>query len=334
VPFPDLGSPSDTARGTLVKIGIRRDPDGKTNDDLLYDLQLAYLPNVNDPADAQRLDAAVPGVAALLAGGPSTRRTIADTSDVPDRWLTVQDPVTGIYRCWQRRCSFEKTQLRLVGTTVTAIVTARVRGLDPTDASNLARLLEREIDVTFEDLQPSLGLGAPRPVGGGVAAQTTAAIPGRPLPNHRGWDGSVGCIVAGKYQRHDGTKISFAGMVVSADAQPDGTLLVVEDVLADQTVRMPHSEVSSTIHVVAPPGPDTLTDILARYASFSASKNAPASWNYIVTAFGMSYASGGVIGGPAGEWVLTPEIAHAAVDLAMEEAESGGPASGRQAAEA
>ncbi len=48
----------------------------------------------------------------------------------------------------------------------------------------------------------------------------------------------------------------------------------------------------------------------------------------------MAYATGSVIGSEAGEWVLTPEILHGAVDLAMEEAENGGPASGRQAAEA
>jgi hypothetical protein len=324
VPFPDLYAPRSVTRATLVDIRIKRDPDGKSNGDLFYDLSFAHLVETNNPDDLARLDAALPGASLTIAvaQGQNRKSTRSDTLDTPDRFITVQDPVTGVYPCWQRKCEVSRLKSRIVGPASTVVLVIRVRGMDSSDASRVAELIEREVDVTYDDLQPSLlsarpsgGAGAPPP------AQGALAMPGRPIPSSRAWDGTLGCIVAGKATQHDGTRAPFAGMVVNANPQPDGgVLLYVEDVVADASNWISSREVESTIHVVAPDG-ETLPDVLARYAGFAAQQNVNAGWAYLVTAFGMAFACDALKASAAGEWVLTPEVAHEAIDLAAREQE-------------
>lgn len=313
MPFPDLSSTRDSQRASLTKVAIRRDPDGKTNDDLLYDLALAHLVDPKDANDLARLDAALPGasgmvsasVAAATGGGSGRRSQISDSSDVPDRWLSVQDPTTGIYNCWQRRSEVRSVKLRVVGPAVTAIVTMRVRGLDAGDAANLARLLEREVDVVYEDLNPRLiTTPATTPVAAGIA---------HPKPQHRGWDGTVGCVVSGTAAQPDGSRRSVAGVVIGSAPLADGALLQVDDV--GDVVWMQASEVDSSVHVVAP-GTDALPDALARYANTAAEEGVTPSWRYLITAFGVAFAAGSLHAIDSGEWVLSPEISTSAVEMA------------------
>lgn len=312
--FPDLSSVKDTRRASLIKVAIRRDPDGKTNDDLLYDLSLAHLIDTKDPGDLCRLDEAVPGASSMVVaavqaaqnGGQGRRSQISDSSDVPDRWVSVQDPTTGIFNCWQRRAEIRTCKLRVVGPAVTAVVIVRVKGLDAGDAANLARLLEREVDVTYEDLQPRLivnGKPAPSPQG-------------RAKPQHRGWDGTVGCVVAGNAAQPDGSRKSVAGVVVATAPLADGTLLQVDDV--GEVIWVQASEIESSVQVV-PPGADTLAVVLARYAMDCATMGVTPSWRYLITSFGIAFADGTLPATDAGEWVLAPEVATRATELAADE---------------
>lgn len=323
MPFPDLYAPASTTRGTLIDIRIKRDPDGKANDDLLYDLHFAHQILTSDPDDLARLDAALPGASATVRAAPGQNRksTRSDTLDTPDRHITIQDPITGRYLCWKRRSEVSRLKSRIVGPASTVVLVVRVRGLDSTDASCIAPLLEREVDVTYEDLQP--GLLAPRPASG-TALSGAVAMPGRPMPNARSWDGTLGCVVAGATTLADGRRVPIAGIVASANPNEDGTvLLYVEDVVADSSSWVSSKEVESTIHVVAPDG-EVLANVLARYAAVAASYNVNAGWAYLVTAFGMQFACGSLMANAGGEWILTPEVAQEAIDLAARESESGG----------
>jgi hypothetical protein len=323
VPFPDLFAPASTTRGTLIDIRIKRDPDGKSNDDLLYDLHFAHMILTGDPDDLARLDAALPGASATVKSAPGQNRksTRSDTLDTPDRFLTLQDPISGRYLCWKRKSEVSRLKSRIVGPASTVVLVVRVRGLDSSDASSICPLLEREVDVTYEDLQP--GLLAPRPSGGAQpAGAPTGAMPGRPMPNARFWDGTLGCVVAGAQVLADGTRAPMAGIVVNANEQPDGTMLLyVEDVVADASIWVNAKDVETTIHVVAPDG-ETLPDVLARYASVAASANVDAGWAYLVTAFGMAFAMGTLPANAGGEWVLAPEIAEEAIEVAARAAQN------------
>lgn len=326
MPFPDLYAPASTTRGTLIDIRIKRDPDGKSNDDLLYDLHFAHMILTGDPDDLARLDAALPGASATVKAAPGQNRksTRSDTLDTPDRFLTLQDPISGRYLCWKRKAEVSRLKSRIVGPASTVVLVVRVRGLDSSDASSICPLLEREVDVTYEDLQP--GLLAPRPANAGAPAGGGLArsVPGRPMPNARSWDGTIGCVVAGAQVLADGTRAPMAGIVVNANPQEDGTMLLyVEDVVADASIWANAKDVESTIHVVAPDG-ETLHDVLARYAGVAAGANVDAGWAYLVTAFGMAFAMGTLQANAGGEWVLTPEVAEEAIEVAARAEQNAG----------
>lgn len=312
--FPDLFAGTDTRRCTLVDVRIKRDPDGKSNDDLLFDLHFAHLIAADDHA---RLDAILPGLSSTIASASAANRrsTRNDSCDVPDRWVSIQEPGTGTHLCWQRRSEVYRLKSKVTGPASTVVLVIRVRGLDATDASRIARLLEREVDVTYQDLNPKLALarpGQPAPAGGGSGA---SALPGRPLPRHRGWDGTLGVVVVGQYATPDGRRAPVAGIVVSASPQPDGaTLLSVEDVTSDSAVFLPASDVESSILVASPNS--SVPEALAYYASEAAARGVDASWTHLVTAFGVAYADGTLPASEVGEWLLTPEICEAALDLA------------------
>lgn len=333
MPFPDLNAPSDTQRGTLVKVAILRDPDGKSANDLLFDLHFAHLVTT-DPADLARIDALIPGAGALVqagaasaqGGGAGRRTRISDSTDVADRHLTVTDPASGQHLCWQRRSEVRPTKLRIVGPAATAIVVLRVRGLDAMDAVRLARCLEAELDVSYEDLKPKL---FPQPQG---QAGPSGPTPGVPRPVSTAWDGSFGCLVAGSTPTVGGSRVPYIGIVINARDQGDGKVLQVEDALESSVSWVPAADVETCVHVVAQNG-EPLADALARYATVAATEGVAYGWRYLVKALGMAYSDGKLAADTNGAWTLTPEIFHAAVDAAADDGRAPR-ASRREAAEA
>lgn len=305
MPLLDLVPQKHTSTATLAKVAIRRDPDGVPPDDLLYDLELAYVVDSKDPVELAALDSLCPGAAAQAAAGVARQAsgTLGYSEDWGERYATVDVPGVG-NAFWQRRAEVRGVKARTVSSITTATLRLRVRGLDAYDASRLVRYLEKQVDLTMERAQQSLPL---------QAAQASTA--GRPAPRGRAWDGALGSVVAGQYVLPTNERRSASGVVVASDVGDDKIVrLQVEDVVAGTSCWICESDVSSCVKVVGPGGAD-VRDQLASYVSLAEAAGVPASWDHLVTSLGMAYAEARLSADAEGRWVVDDAVLQGALSL-------------------
>lgn len=318
--IPDLSTSPAQARGSLVKIAVRRDPDGSGPDDLLFDLDVAHLVDANSTSDLAALDANVPGAAALVqsasaGGGTSaqTRARLAHAIDRGDRWVSVADG-NGKVLVNARKAEVRGVTVKIAGPIATMTVRHRVRGMDPLDAARLMRLLDGDVDVEVVDAQQTLFPGA------GSAAGT-----GRKSAIGKGWCGSgangIGLVVIGSIVVPGGGRRDVCGVVQSVTPDPSGIggeMLCVRDTASGEpAVYVTSNDVSQTISVAAPDG-TTLDEVLAGYAKAAEADGFEPSWASLIEACGSLYAEDGVSFGPGGEFVIDDRVVTRAIDLARD----------------
>ena len=316
MPVPDLSTSPALAQGSLQKIGVRRDPDGSGPDDLLFDLDVSHMLDPNDSADMGRLDAVVPGAAALAASaaGSQTRARLAHAIDRGDRWISIVDQ-NGKVVVNARKSEVRGVTLRVAGPLVTMTVRHRVRGLDVADAARLMRCLDAEVDVEVVDAQGSLFSGVPASAGG----------PGRRSAIGRGWTGSgpsgAGLVVVGSIVVN-GSRRDVVGVVQTVTPDPSGIggeMLCIRDTASgDPAAYLTSNDVAQTIAVVAPDG-QTLDDVLAGYRVGCEADGYEPSWAALIEACGNLFAEDGVGFGPDGQFVIDDRVVTRALDLARDE---------------
>jgi len=317
MPIPDLSVPSDTSRGTLAKLSIRRDPEGTSDDDLLYDLHVLYRVDVKDADDLSRLEDLVPGASALAqaahAAGGDRKATVRDSHDVGNLYVTAHDPnEPGVAVFSQATTELRSSSIKVSGPVTTLTHVYRVSGLDPSDASRIACLLEREVDLTIEHAQQALQF----PTGSGSVTVTAGRTA---MQRHRGWDGSVGdTVVAGVRRMPDGATEPVAGIAVEGIDEEDGVVLRVEDAPSSAIHYVKAADVSASIHASGMDG-EPLATTLGRYVMLAERAGVVASWHYLVTALGMTYAEGRIQSDEHGRWMLTQSVIDRAVLLAADE---------------
>jgi hypothetical protein len=312
--IPDLSVPRDTTRGTLAKLSIRRDPEGMNHDDLLYDLSVLYTVDVQNHDDLARLENLVPGASTLAqaahAAGGDRKATVRDTHDAGNLYLTAHEPGGSVALFSGATTELRSSSIKVTGPVTTLTHVYRVSGLDPSDASRLACLLEREVDLTIEHAQQALQF---------PTASAALANGATTMPRHRGWDGSIGdTVVAGVRRMPDGSTQPVAGVAVEALQEDDGMVLRVEDAPSSAIHYVRSSDVSASIHAAGLNG-EPLAATLGRYVMLAENSGTEASWHYLVTALGMTYAEGGVQADETGRWMLTQGVLDRAVQLATDE---------------
>ena len=313
--IPDLSTSPAQAKGSLQKISVRKDPDGSGPDDLLFDLDIAHMLDPADAADVGRLDAVIPGAAALAASANNTqtRARLAHTVDRGERWVSVADS-TGKTIVNARKSEVRSVTLRLAGPLVTMTVKHRVRGLDLADAARLMRSLDGEVDVEIVDAQQTLFGGA-------------GSVVGRKSAIGRGWTGSgpsgVGLVVTATMVLPGGEHRAVVGIVHAVTTDPagiSGELLLVRDTATeDPAVYVSASDVSQTIAVCAMDG-QTVEDVVNGYVKAAEAGNLPASWDRLIEACGSLYAEDGVGFGPNDEFLIDDRVVTRAIDLAQDAA--------------
>lgn len=304
--IPDFSLPRAQGRAVLSKLTAQRDGDNTSA--ILYLLDIVFpVEGATDPDDYDRLDVLVPGAAMLLracAASPVKRRVaMRDAREGEDVFVTL-DAASGAGNAVSAKsASITQASVRAFGGSASLTLRLRVRGLDPSgEGARLTEALDQDMDVTLDVAQQRLptGSSAPAPVANG-----------HPLPRHRGWDGSLGSVVAGEY-RLLGKKLPFCGLVTDAD--PTGTTLYVKDGPAQDERSMLVEDVSATYHIG--PTPAEVDQALDTYAEAAAAAGALASWSYLTQALGSAYADGSLVCDARGAWCLTPDVILHAVKLA------------------